>query len=353
MSTLQAWLLCVCIAMFAGAAPGNAQDGIKGGKEVAVFKTIWDVRCVALSRDGQHLYSVNYGGYSGDDFIFVIDIRSGKTERFSGRSRLSSIAVSPDGKRIAVGGAKGVSVYDAGTQKEIHWIRDTERPQYIRSMAFSPDGKRLVSGDGGPNPWHGGKPEGIVKVHDAETGKETLKLKGHAWYVTSVAFSSDGKRIVTGSADYTVRVWNSETGAELVVFKGHTCVVNAVAISHDGKRIVSAGGVRRQDDPQYDAKKEGNGRGEVKVWDANTGKELLDLKGRNYEVRSVAIDPGGKYIAAVGQDETVSLWDAVTGRPTATLKGTHAMNTVIFSHDGKRIITGEDYSKVRIWARGE
>ncbi len=72
-------------------------------------------------------------------------------------------------------------------------------------MAFSPDGKRIVTGS-----W-----DGTVKVWDADKGQELLSLKGHTDWVTSVAFSPDGKRIVSGSEDKTVKVWDAEKGQEL------------------------------------------------------------------------------------------------------------------------------------------
>jgi WD40 repeat protein len=65
-------------------------------------------------------------------------------------------------------------------------------------MAFSPDGKRIVSGSF----------DNTLKVWDAETGQETLTLEGHSGSVTSVSFSPDGKRIVSGSTDDTVKIWN-------------------------------------------------------------------------------------------------------------------------------------------------
>src|SRR5207248_1006633 len=72
----------------------------------------------------------------------------------------------------------------------------------IGSVAFSPDGKRIVSGSD----------DETVKVWDAQTGQETLTLKGHTHWVISVAFSPDGKRIASGSFDKTVRVWDAHTG---------------------------------------------------------------------------------------------------------------------------------------------
>ena len=78
-----------------------------------------------------------------------------------------------------------------------------------------------------------------MKVWDADKGTETLTLKGHTGMVRSVAFSPDGKRIVSGSWDNTVKVWDADKGTETLTLKGHTAQVTSVAISPDGKRIVS------------------------------------------------------------------------------------------------------------------
>ena len=98
-------------------------------------------------------------------------------------------------------------------------------------MAFSPDGKRIVTGSG----------DKTVKVWDAGTGQETLTLKGHTGMVSSVAFSPDGKRIVTGSCGQDGEgVGRRDAARRSSPSRDTPDCVCSVAFSPDGKRIASA-----------------------------------------------------------------------------------------------------------------
>jgi WD40 repeat protein len=94
-------------------------------------------------------------------------------------------------------------------------------------VAFSPDGRQVVSGS-----W-----DKTVRLWDAVTGAALQTLKGHTGRVESVAFSPDGRQVVSGLWDKTVRLWDAVTGAALQTLEGHTSSVESVAFSPDGKLL--------------------------------------------------------------------------------------------------------------------
>ncbi|EDR01197.1 uncharacterized protein LACBIDRAFT_395446 [Laccaria bicolor S238N-H82] len=125
----------------------------------------------------------------------------------------------------------------------------------VDSVAFSTDGTCIISGSA----------DNSVQVWDASTGAELKVLNGHMKLVSSVAFSTDGTQIVSGSFDKSVRVWDASTGAELKVLNSHMEAISSVAFSTDGTRIVS-----------------GSRDKSVRVWDASTGAELKVLNGHTH-----------------------------------------------------------------------
>jgi WD40 repeat protein len=202
---------------------------------------------------------------------------------------------------------------------------------WVSSVAYSPDGRRIASGSA----------DRTVRVWDAASGQRLLTLNRHTDVVNCVAYSPDGRRIASGSYDRTVKVWDSATGEDLLTLKGHTNLVSSLAYSPDGRRIASASVDRAVTADRAEA---------VKVWDAVTGQELLTLKGHTDHVHSVAYSPDGRRIASGCFDRTVKVWDSATGKDLLTLKGhTHHVLSVAYSPDGRRIAAGSGDRTVRVW----
>ncbi len=194
---------------------------------------------------------------------------------------------------------------------------------WVSSVAWSPDGKRLASASD----------DGTVRVWDASSGTTLLTYTGHTNAVLSVAWSPDGKHLASASADETVQVWDATTGRTVHIYRGHSHQVETVAWSPDGKRLASA-----SDD------------GTVQVWDASSGTTLLTYTGHTNRVNSVAWSPDGKRLASASDDHTVQVWDASSGHTLLTYTGhTFHVLSVAWSPDGTRLVSASGDHTVRVW----
>ncbi len=275
--------------------------------------------CVAFSPDGKHCACGSWF-----DGLQVWDLQTRKSARIGAgfdSARLNSVAFSPDGSRLVCGCGKVARVFDVGSGQQVLSLQGHMGD--VSSVAWSPDQKRIVSGSQGPT----------LKVWDAGTGRLVHTLKGHPVAVTCVAFSPDSQRIVSGSSDKTLKIWNAATGQEERALAGHTAEIISVAFSPDGQQLVS-----------------GSEDNTVKIWNAQTGQELLTLKGHRQPVRSVAVSPDGTRIVSGSEDGTVRVWHMRTGREAFTLTGhMGAVTGVAISPDGRYILScGLDHT-LKIW----
>jgi WD40 repeat protein/serine/threonine protein kinase len=213
-----------------------------------------------------------------------------------------------------------------------------DHPYSVNAVAYSPDGKLIVTGCGDL------KTAGEARLWDAASGKPVGPVLVHKGTVNAVAFSPDGKTILTGSAERMARLWDAATGKECVPPMDHPKgVVYAVAFSPDGKSILT-----------------GCADGKARVWDAATGQPIAIVLDHPARVNAVAFGPGGKTIVTgcdVNPGAKLSdqlngearLWDAVNGKLLRTLPHRRPVLAVAFSPDGQQILTGADDNKARLW----
>jgi eukaryotic-like serine/threonine-protein kinase len=256
----------------------------------------------------------------GFEWHYLSRLSHAETLTFRGHSSsVMSVAFSPDGKRLVSAGGFLSKIWDAQTGKEFVDLKPAGLipSPGIQTITFSPNGK-LVAGVSGSS-W--------IMVWDAQTGlpRRTISVGGLSFSgggdEKRVAFSPDSERLVSGTYEGLVKVWNAETGEELVSIMGHTGAVRSVAFSPDGSRVVSAAG-----------------NNTVKMWDAVSGQELLSLKGS-----SAKFSPDGKSLVGRFGGKT-RVWDAQTGNEIISFDGW----LVVFSPDGKRLV-GADAMTVKVW----
>jgi WD40 repeat protein len=263
---------------------------------------------------------------------------------------VASVAFSPDGKSFAAASWNEpdhqveITIWDTPSGRQIRTIHERLESSHSPSIrvAFSPDGNRLASSafvdmDHDPS----------VKVWDTRTGREIFSFK--IWDARTsgdpkefrsalggLTFSPDGKRLATTGdmIDHSVRVWDAQTGREILTLKGHRQHILGVAFSPDGKRLASASGTPT-----------------VKVWDAQTGRELLTIKGNNETLfHMVTFSPDGKWLAGASSDGKILVWDARNGEEIPTSQGhTGPVLDVAFSADGKRLVSGSADGTVKVW----
>ena len=290
---------------------------------------------LAMSPDGKRLAS---GDYSGE--IMVRDASDGHVLRHFHQARPQALALSNDGGLLFAG------MHDGGL-----FVWDTNKGDLlgtrafgdgINSMALSPDGATLALALG--------VRDGVVRLWEPGTGRFQGDLRGHHDEVLRVVWSHDGKSLLTASRDQTACLWSS-TGGLLRTFKGHLGDVETVAFSPDGQKVVSAG-----DDQS------------VILWNVDGGQpcDMLTDTPVDGWVSGLAFTPDSSQIIGTGScdgagdsfEAYLTDWNlADSERPAPLQTSSRSGVALAFSPDGRQMTVGESSppdstvkSRARIWS---
>ena len=217
-------------------------------------------------------------------------------------------------------------------------------------------------------------------------GKELCALGNHPDSIESLAWSADGKMVATGCRDRIIRLWDAERGAELGNLRGHGIWVTALAFSPDGTKLVSGAGAhplvpgRRSEVRLWDLAEQreirtlmnvngggvasvafapdgkhvaaGTAGGGAHVWETETGKQIREFgpSPNQGTINSVRFSPDCRHLAAGSQSGGITLWDIETGSLVRSFSGHSGfMRQLRFSRDGLRLVSTGDDATIRLW----
>ena len=342
----------------------------------------------AFSPDGSILASVGQDGLAkvwrpSSEGLELLMVLSGHTKE------LIDVAFSPDGTRLATGSADGsVRIWDITPAGASDWFTLAAHKGPIYRFDLTADGRYLAtaSSDGVAKVWdlasgrelltitsHGGPLFGVAispygnllatagddniakiwKLHlspGAATAKLLHTLSGHvkSWPVdgkflglTSIAFSPDGANLVTGGVDGVAKIWEVNTGQELLSIQTNPQGLGIIrlAFSPDGLLLATT------NDWPYEL---------AKILDAASGKEISTFSGQSYIgfIWGIAFSPNGERVATSADDGSLMIWDAKTGDELLNLLGhSGIVDGVDFSPDGKYLASAGQEGNLEMWDR--
>ena len=300
--------------------------------------TLWDLeqnavihelpqnaRALAFSKDGSLLAAAGR-----DKVVRLWDPQTGALiNSFNGHeAELYAVAISPDGRMLATGGGRGggsqhneIRLWDIASGEQVGQLDDDNEqfknlPDAVYSLDFSADGN--VLGSAGPY---------VVRLWDVRSRKLAQRLD-HCSY--DVAFSPLEKRAVVAGE---FGVYEAVGGRRILKLAGNVGVYGCVAYSHDGKHIVS-----------------GNQEGFIQLWNAETGDEIDHRSGHEGGIRSVSLSPDGSLAASMSrQDGTIRVWGMTSGKQLLKIPVAWRGSDVWWNEEGSEVLFAPYGREIMTW----
>ncbi|WP_069472540.1 caspase family protein [Candidatus Marithrix sp. Canyon 246] len=189
----------------------------------------------------------------------------------------------------------------------------------LSSVAFSPNGRYLLSGGKDRKLW----------LWNLKSGRLVRTFVGHSDIISSVAFSSDSRYAISGSRDRTVRIWNVNNGRLLDTYRGHNGFVSSVNFSSDGRYVLSG---------SYDKT--------LQFWDRRNARLIRRFKRGNWVL---SMDISRRFALSGHRDRTMRLWNLDTGRLRRSYRTSSYFMSVAFFPNANRIVSGHTDNTLRVW----
>jgi WD40 repeat protein len=282
---------------------------------------------------GQHRLRLSVNGYR--DYDQSVDVQTGKTAAVTAKLRtidppvLSAPSIAPV---LGVEPAIPAPIISTATSPPDFVLDRTFKAHngWVTSIAFSPDGRRLASGS-----W-----DRTLKIWEVSTGEQLSAIAGKMKEVEALTFSRDGNLMATENSSNTATLRDPTTGQEIRVFASDKPLgvlgsnwVYSIAFSPDGRWLASG----------IDDKT-------VRLWDVKTGQKVRDLTGLRRPVIYIAFSPNGRLLATGDDEKTIRIWDPVSGEQVYKLSGhKKPVYAVAFSSNGRWLASASADKTVKLW----